>query len=98
MKLGSLDRFIFPGFLLAFEIIFLILFGLLVEYDTRGLPDQELVLAEELAERGEAVDFIRVLESSQSVIRTYPRECILVGYFFFYYRYLLLGHADVFCL
>ena len=36
---------LFPGFLLFVEIIFLIMYGLLVEYDERGLPGQEYEVA-----------------------------------------------------
>lgn len=39
MALTKLEKLMFPGFLLAFEVVFLILFGLLVDYDSTGIPD-----------------------------------------------------------
>ena len=36
MALTKLEKLMFPGFLLAFEVVFLILFGLLVRYDDNG--------------------------------------------------------------
>ena len=38
MALTKLEKLMFPGFLLAFELVFLILFGLLVQYDDNGGP------------------------------------------------------------
>lgn len=38
MVLTKLERLMFPGFLLVFQVVFLILFGLLVEYDETGSP------------------------------------------------------------
>lgn len=55
----KLEKLVFPGFLLVFEIVFLILFGLLVEYDDRGDADP-------------SSDTFR--ESGESVRRTYPCE------------------------
>ena len=37
----------FPGFLLAFEVVFLILFGLLVDYDRTGIPNPSMQAAQE---------------------------------------------------
>lgn len=34
-----LEKLMFPGFLVAFEVVFLILYGLLVRYDDRGEAD-----------------------------------------------------------
>ena len=36
MVLTRLEKLMFPGFLLVFQVVFLILFGLLVEYDDTG--------------------------------------------------------------
>ena len=69
-----MEKLLFPGFLLGFEIIFLVLFGLLVTYDDRGAPDQELRQARASASAGNSDDFIRELESSLSTTKTYPCE------------------------
>lgn len=38
MALTKLEKLMFPGFLLVFQVVFLIIFGLLVEYDDSGSP------------------------------------------------------------
>ena len=50
----------FPGFLLVFQVVFLILFGLLVEYDDTGSPKPHGGLASASA------------GSQQGTIKVYP--------------------------
>lgn len=64
-----MEKLLFPGFLFFFEVAFLVVFGLLVEYDSRGAPDAELRQA--LASQSQT-GFIRGLESSLSTTKTYP--------------------------
>lgn len=70
--LMTMERLLLPGFLICFETIFLVLFGLLVRYDDRGSPDAELAKARQLAEAGDRTDFVRELESTLSTTKTYP--------------------------
>lgn len=60
MALTKREKLLFPGFLLAFEVIFLILFGLLVRYDDNGGP---------LIANG---SMISQLSSQQNTIKVYP--------------------------
>ncbi len=39
MAYKKLEKLMFPGFLVAFEVLFVILYGLLVRYDDRGAAD-----------------------------------------------------------
>ena len=41
LKWSTLEKYLFPSFLLFVEIIFFIIYGLLVEYDEGGLPGHE---------------------------------------------------------
>jgi len=60
MALAKREKLLFPGFLLAFEVIFLILFGLLVRYDDNGGP---------LIANGSTIS---QLSSQQNTIKVYP--------------------------
>ena len=65
---AAMERLLFPAFLFFFEVLFLVIFGLLVEYDAGGAPEHAL---------GDAVDgdpemLIRNLESSLATTKTYP--------------------------
>lgn len=57
MALTKLEKLMFPGFLLAFEVVFLILFGLLVRYDDNG---------------GSVTDGSTAELSQQNTIKVYP--------------------------
>lgn len=67
-----MEKLLFPAFLLLFEVIFLVVFGLLVEYDERGSPDHEIEEARLAAGQGDSDRFIRELESSLSITKSYP--------------------------
>ncbi len=63
MAFTKLEKLMFPGFLMAFEVVFLILYALLVRYDDRGAAD--LPVAENQT-------------SQASTIKTYPCELAMV--------------------
>lgn len=69
-----MEKLLFPLFLFCFEFIFLVIFGLLVEYDDAGAPDQELAAALRAANSGDTGGFVLDLESSLSTTKTYPCE------------------------
>ena len=52
-----------PGFLLVFQVIFIILYGLLVRYDDTGAP---------ITDNGTVVNDISQLGSYQSTLKVYP--------------------------
>ena len=69
----QLQKLLFPGCLLSFEIVCIVLFGLLVEYDVGGQPGHELDVAEELAnETGIPEDYLLQLDSTRSTTKVYP--------------------------
>ena len=77
MALTKLEKLMFPGFLLAFEVVFIVLFGLLVRYDDRGDPVPETGTSIDIhdAGNGTTIDVAtRGAESSRSTIKTYPRK------------------------
>ena len=69
---------LFPGFLLFVEIIFFIIYGLLVEYDEGGLPGQEYEVALSLANTSNGInvqsaqDYLLRLQSTRSTTKVYP--------------------------
>ena len=66
MKLSQLEKYLLPVFLLVFEVIFILLYGLLVRYDDTGAPLQP-----------NSTDSVtRQLESSASTLKVYPRKCV----------------------
>ncbi len=67
ITMASLEKLLFPGFLIFFEAIILVLFGLLVDYDESGSPDQEILVARNHT----AGDYVRELESTLSTTKTY---------------------------
>jgi len=69
---AAMERLLFPGFLFFFEVVFLVLFGLLVEYDERGSPEHDLRAARLAAESNDTDSLIRNLESSLGTTKTYP--------------------------
>lgn len=71
---ATVEKYLLPLFLFCFEFIFLVVFGLLVRYDEGGSPDVELAKAREFAAAGNSEDFVRELESSLSITKTYPCE------------------------
>ena len=77
---AAMERLLFPGFLLFFEIIFLVLFGLLVEYDESGSPEHDLTEARKSAEVGDSSNLIRNLESSLGTTKTYPCKLQVLQY------------------
>lgn len=80
MALSQYEKLLFPGFLLAFQVAFLILFGLLVRYDETGAGaegDAELAsvgLANNLS-GGSPSDVVLKLASTKRITKSYPSEC-----------------------
>ena len=62
MELAKWEKALLPGFLLVFQGIFIILYGLLVRYDDTGKPHT----ANEV--------FTKPLESSETALKVYPRK------------------------
>ena len=75
MILEKTKKLWFPGLLTFVEVIFLILFGLLVEYDAGGRAGHEETVANEIANKTEEEkieDLILELESTRSTTKVYP--------------------------
>ena len=68
----QLQKLLFPGCLLSFEIVCIVLFGLLVEYDVGGQPGHELDVAELANETGIPEDYLLQLVSTRSTTKVYP--------------------------
>lgn len=79
--LAKMEKLLLPGFLFCFEFVFLVLFGLLVRYDTAGSPDAELEKALALMRAGRTPspeELLRELESTLSTTKTYPCESQMI--------------------
>ena len=74
MRLSRAEKLIFPLFLFIFEVVFLILYGLLVRYDDAGAPHGDVALAAAAEHQGTSDEFLRALQSSLSTTKTYPCE------------------------
>jgi len=75
MKLSSVEKLVFPVFLFIFEIVFLILYGLLVRYDDAGSPHTDLTAAQENIDSGDtAEENVRNLQSTIDTTKIYPCE------------------------
>ena len=72
LTLANMKKLVFPGFLFLFEVVFLVIFGLLVQYDEPGSPDHHIGDARRSLAQGDSDRFIRELESSLSTTKTYP--------------------------
>ena len=76
MVLEKTKKLYFPGLLLAFELLIIILFALLVEYDEGGQPGHEETVAAQLAGNQstgkEADDYLLQLQSTRSTTKVYP--------------------------
>ena len=76
MVLEKTKKLWFPGLLLAIELIIIVLFGLLVEYDDGGRAGHEEEIANEIANRtglsSAAEEFLLQLESTRSTTKVYP--------------------------
>ena len=68
------------GFLLIVEIIFFVIYAVLVEYDKGGLPGQEYEVALSLANTSDGInvqraqDYFLRLQSTRSTTKVYPCE------------------------
>jgi ammonium transporter Rh len=79
MALTKLEKLLFPGTLLLFELIFFVIYGLLVDYSDGGSPDHEYQTALDLAnnsngeiDTARARDYLLHLESTRSTTKVYP--------------------------
>ena len=73
----TLKRLIFPSFLIALQVIFIVIFGLLVRYDDGGRANRELELLRELNASGRLAnldDYVQRLESTRDTTKIYPCE------------------------
>lgn len=78
MVLEKTKKLFFPGLLLTFELLILVLFALLVEYDEGGQPGHEAEVAAQLANGStgkEADDYLLQLQSTISTTKVYPCTC-----------------------
>lgn len=80
-SLAAMERLLFPAFLLFFEVVFLVVYGLLVEYDESGAPEHDLRLARLSAERNNPDELVRNLQSSLGTTKTYPCKFELQPFF-----------------
>lgn len=71
-SLGGMERLLFPAFLFSFEVVFLVIFGLLIVYDEEGAPEHQLSMARLSAEDGDPDELVRNLQSSLGTTKTYP--------------------------
>lgn len=80
MALSKIEKLIFPGTMLVVELILIVIFGLLVDYDDGGSPGHEYEVAIGLANRSGrldtalAEDYILRLESTKKATKVYPCE------------------------
>ena len=80
MALTRLEKLIFPAFLLVVEVIFFVIYGLLVEYDDGGSPSHEYEVALSLANTSDGInvqraqDYLLQLQSTRSTTKLYPCE------------------------
>lgn len=79
MAFSQYERLLFPAFLLAFQIAFLILFGLLVEYDDSGAGqagNTELLQVANVNNLtgGNPSDVALKLKSAKEMTKFYPSE------------------------
>lgn len=65
MHLPMLEKLLLPGFLCVFQLLFILLYGLLVRYDDTGAPLHNVT--------GEGD--IPSLDSSTSTLKVYPCKC-----------------------
>ena len=75
MVLEKTKKLWFPGLLAFVELLFIMLFGLLVEYSDGGQAEHEETVANQIANRSkeEAIDdLILHLESTRSTTKVYP--------------------------
>ena len=78
MALTKLEKLLLPGVMLLVELILIVIFGLLVEYDDGGSAGHEYEVAVELANRSGhfdpvlAQDYILRLESTRTATKVYP--------------------------
>ena len=77
---STLEKYLLPSFLLFAEIIFFIIYAVLVEYDEGGLPGHEYEVALSLANTSDGINFQRAqdyllhLQSTRSTTKVYSRE------------------------
>ena len=72
-----MEKMLFPCFLLIFEVVFLVLFGLLVKYDELGQPVLELH-----SSNGNSTG--QLSAPGVSIVSTYPRKL------YYIYRYCMV--------
>lgn len=66
IEMSTLKKKVFPAFLLAFQVVFLILFGVFVSYGNVVPPDGSIGVPKDSC--------LSPLESTRSTAKTYPCE------------------------
>lgn len=80
MAYSKMEKRILPIILVAIELVFIVIFGLLVEYDDGGSANHEYGIALSLAntsgqiDYAKAEDFLLQLESTRMTTKVYPCE------------------------
>ena len=80
IQLTKLEKLLLPAFLILFEVVFIIVYGLVVDYDEGGSPDHELEVALQLLQNSSSVsaeEYVLSLASTRGTTKVYP--CKLHG-------------------
>ena len=73
IQLTKLEKLLLPGFLILFELVFLIVYGLIVDYDEGGSPDHEQEVALQLLQNNASSDeYLASLASTSGTTKVYP--------------------------
>ena len=77
----SPKKLVFPSFLLASQVVFIVVFYLFARYDDGGRANRELELLRELNASGRLAnldDYMQRLESTRDTTKIYPCEPTLL--------------------
>lgn len=82
IQLTKLEKLLLPGFLILFELVFIIVYGLVVDYDEGGSPDhnEELTL-QLLKNNATAEEYLLSLASTRGTTKVYPCKLRTVLHF-----------------
>ena len=88
IEMSTLKKMVFPAFLLAFQVVFLIFFGVFVRYDNVSIPDGSVVPPTDSS--------VSPLRSTQSTAKTYPCEFMFklrIVWIMYGYRYKVCSNV-----
>lgn len=75
IQLTNLEKLLLPAFLVLFEVVFIIVYGLVVDYDEGGSPDHEQEVALQLLQNNAtAEEYVLKLASTRGTTKFYPCE------------------------